>query len=187
MTTSSLLFVVIFVIVLAAVFVIAGVIVGVVFIVRAKKRKRLPAQASTSDIAMGIRLHAYEFNGLYEALYQSMMNTQFISNDAYFEWCDRVELLADNDFRTLFREQFGKDFADDPNVRRARFSLLMRYIYDAGLSRRGEIGERVVVNSQNASWYLDKAGNRPALGTQGSVIKAAWLLDENVVEQGMLM
>ena len=168
-------------------FFLAIIIAGIVMLVLKKKRKRLPAQASTPDITTGIRLHAYEFNGLYEPLFRSMMSTEAVSDEAYFAWCDRVELTADADFQVLFRAEFSRTPSGDDASARARITRLVRCIFDSGITRHGKVGAKVTVGSNNSQLFLDASGNKPKIGTEGTVTRAAWCLGSSVVEPGTII
>lgn len=138
-------------------------------------------------VADGIRKYTAEFDGLYESLYQAEQNRQIFTTEAYEEWCDRVEQLQDVTFKSAFRSLFDKSDIEDEVRCREKFSLLLDCIAAAGIRRDRDSKLCCVADESLRQAYLEIERKQPQLGDTYTVIKAAWLSGEQVVEYGLVM
>lgn len=158
---------------------------------RRARRKGLRAKeseaAARAVVADGIRKYASEFDGLYESLYQAEQNRQLFTTEAYEEWCGRVEQLENTEFKSAFRGLFDRSDIEDETRCRAKFSLLLNCIALAGIARDRDSKLCCVADESLQQAYLEMGNKKPQLGDTYTVIKAAWLNDERVIEYGLVM
>ncbi len=140
-----------------------------------------------SVIADGIQQYAPEFDGLYEGLYQSAQNHQIFSTDAYQEWCERVGQINDEPFHNAFGSMFAKSDIADEALCREKYALLLRCVSDAGIRRDRSSGVCCVADETMHKAYVEAGNQKPKIGGTYTVIKAAWLSNEKVIEYGMVM
>ena len=143
--------------------------------------------ADLTAITDGIKKYAAEFDGLYEGLYQAAQSMQVFSTDAYQEWCDRAGQMHDEAFRTAFDAVFSKSDIEDEALCREKYTLLLGCIGDAGITRDRNIGVCCVADEIMQLAYVEAGNQKPQIGTEYTVIKAAWLSGEKVIEYGMVM
>ena len=143
--------------------------------------------ADLTAITDGIKKYAAEFDGLYEGLYQAAQSMQVFSTDAYQEWCDRAGQMHDEAFRTAFDAVFSKSDIEDEALCREKYTLLLGCIGDAGITRDRNSGVCCVADEIMQLAYVEAGNQKPQIGTEYTVIKAAWLSGEKVIEYGMVM
>jgi len=143
--------------------------------------------ADLSAIADGIKKYAAEFDGLYEGLYQAAQALQVFSTDAYQEWCDRAGQMHDEAFRTAFDAVFSKSDIEDEALCREKYTLLLGCIGDAGITRDRSSGVCCAADETMQLAYIEAGNQKPQIGAEYTVIKAAWLSGETVIEYGMVM
>ena len=162
-----------------------------------KKRKRTgkacekeTLQHHATDFAAitdGIKKYAAEFDGLYEGLYQAAQSLPVFSTDAYQEWCDRAGQMHDETFRTAFDTVFSKSDIEDEALCREKYALLLGCIGDAGITRDRNSGVCCAADETMQRAYVEAGNQKPQIGAEYTVIKAAWLSGEKVIEYGMVM
>ena len=155
-----------------------------------KERETEAPQCDAGDlsaIADGIKRYAAEFDGLYEGLYQAVQNLQIFSTDAYQEWCDRVGQMHDEAFRSAFDAVFSKADIESEALCREKYALLLNCIGEAGITRDRSSGECCAADETMQRAYVETGGQKPQPGAEYTVIKAAWLSGEKVIEYGMVM
>ena len=155
-----------------------------------KEREKEAAQYDAADltaITNGIKKYAAEFDGLYEGLYQAAQSLQIFSTDAYQEWCDRVGQMHDETFRTAFGNVFSKADIESESLCREKYGLLLNCIADAGITRDRSSGECCAADETMQRAYVEAGNQKPQLGAAYTVIKAAWLSGDKVIEYGMVM
>ncbi len=140
-----------------------------------------------TTIADGIKKYAADFDGLYEGLYQAAQTLQVFSTDAYQEWCDRVGQMHDEAFRTAFDAVFSKSDIEDASLCREKYALLLDCIGDAGITRDRSSGVCCVADETMQRAYVEAGNQKPRIGAEYTVIKAAWISGEKVIEYGMVM
>ena len=145
------------------------------------------AAADLTAITAGIKKYAAEFDGLYEGLYQAAQSLQVFSVDAYQEWCDRVGQMQDETFQTAFGNVFSKADIENETLCREKYGLLLSCIADAGITRDRSSGECYTADETMQRAYVVAGEKKPQLGAAYTVIKAAWLSGEKVIEYGMVM
>ena len=143
--------------------------------------------ADLSAIADGIKKYAAEFDGLYEGLYQAAQSLQVFSTDAYQEWCDRAGQMHDETFQTAFDTVFSKSDIEDETLCREKYTLLLGCIGDAGITRDRNSGVCCVADEIMQLAYVEAGNQKPQIGAEYTVIKAAWLSGEKVIEYGLVM
>ena len=112
---------------------------------------------------------------------------QIFSTDAYQEWCDRAGQMHDEAFRTAFDAVFSKSDIEDEALCREKYTLLLGCIGDAGITRDRNSGVCCVADEIMQLAYVEAGNQKPQIGTEYTVIKAAWLSGEKVIEYGMVM
>lgn len=162
------------------------------FLLRRLRRKGMQITTAQNAIALdavarGIGQHAAEFDGLFEGLYQSAQIQKTFSTDAYTEWCSRVALLDDTLFQNAFHSVFSKDDIQNEALCREKYRVLLRCIEKAGIIRDRSLGLCCVADETMRRSYIEAGGKKPQIGMEYTVIKAAWLRGETVIEYGMVM
>ena len=155
-----------------------------------KEREKEAAQYDAADltaITNGIKKYAAEFDGLYEGLYQAAQSLQIFSTDAYQEWCDRAGQMQDETFQTAFGNVFSKADIESETLCREKYGLLLSCIADAGITRDRSSGECCAADETKQRAYVVAGEKKPQLGAAYTVIKAAWLSGDKVIEYGMVM
>ena len=155
-----------------------------------KEQEKEAAQYAAADlaaIAAGIKKYAAEFDGLYEGLYQASQSLQVFSTDAYQEWCDRAGQMYDETFRTAFGTVFSKADIENEALCREKYALLLNCIGDAGIARDRSSGECCAADETMQRAYIEAGNHKPQIGVEYTVIKAAWLSGNQVIEYGMVM
>lgn len=155
-----------------------------------KEREKEAAQYDAADltaITNGIKKYAAEFDGLYEGLYQAAQSLQIFSTDAYQEWCDRVGQMQDETFQTAFDNVFSKADIESETLCREKYGLLLSCIAAAGITRDRSSGEYCAADETMQRAYVEAGNQKPQLGAAYTVIKAAWLSGDKVIEYGMVM
>lgn len=155
-----------------------------------KEREKEAVQYDAADltaITNGIKKYAAEFDGLYEGLYQAAQSLQIFSTDAYQEWCDRVGQMQDETFQTAFGNVFSKADIESETLCREKYGLLLSCIADAGITRDRSSGECCTADETMQRAYVVAGEKKPQLGAAYTVIKAAWLSGDKVIEHGMVM
>lgn len=152
-------------------------------------KKEMPQDnaADLAAIAAGIKKYAAEFDGLYEGLYQASQSLQVFSTDAYQEWCDRAGQMYDETFRTAFGTVFSKADIENEALCREKYALLLNCIGDAGIARDRSSGECCAADETMQRAYIEAGNHKPQIGAEYTVIKAAWLSGDKVIEYGMVM
>ena len=160
---------------------------------RQRKRKACEKEtlqhhaADLAAITDGIKKYAAEFDGLYEGLYQAAQSLQVFSTDAYQEWCDRAGQMYDETFRTAFGTVFSKADIENEALCREKYALLLNCIGDAGIARDRSSGECCAADETMQRAYIEAGNHKPQIGAEYTVIKAAWLSGNQVIEYGMVM
>lgn len=151
--------------------------------------KEVPQYDATDLTAItdGIKKYAAEFDGLYEGLYQAAQSLQVFSTDAYQEWCDRAGQMHDETFRTAFDTVFSKADIESETLCREKYALLLNCIGDAGITRDRNSGECCAADETMQRAYVEAGNQKPQIGAEYTVIKAAWLSGDKVIEYGMVM
>lgn len=151
--------------------------------------KEVPQYDATdlTVITDGIKKYAAEFDGLYEGLYQAAQSLQIFSTDAYQEWCDRAGQMHDEIFRTAFDTVFSKADIESETLCREKYALLLNCIGEAGITRDRGNGECCTADETMQRAYVEAGNQKPQIGAEYTVIKAAWLSGEKVIEYGMVM
>ena len=152
-----------------------------------RKQKANATAAVFSNIAEGIKQNAAEFDGLYEGLYQAARNEQMFSTDAYVEWCERVEQIENAEFRGAFASRFTKGDIENEQDCRKKYEQLLHCVELAGIARDRESGAVCAADETMCRAYVEASGQKPEAGTQYTVIKAAWLSGQQVIEYGMVL
>ena len=155
-----------------------------------KEREKEAAQYAAADLTAitdGIKKYAAEFDGLYEGLYQAAQSLQVFSTDAYQEWCDRAGQMHDETFQTAFDTVFSKADIENETLCREKYGLLLSCIADAGITRDRSSGECCAADETMQRAYVVAGEKKPQLGAAYTVIKAAWLSGDKVIEYGMVM
>lgn len=155
-----------------------------------KEREKEAAQYDAADltaITNGVKKYAAEFDGLYEGLYQAAQSLQIFSTDAYQEWCDRAGQMHDETFQTAFGNVFSKADIESETLCREKYTLLLSCIADAGITRDRSSGECCAADETMQRAYVEAGNQKPQLGAAYTVIKAAWLSGDKVIEYGMVM
>ena len=177
-------------IVLLAVSLSAGI--GLLVRKGVSSKKRRTEEKRTHDKALsavvkGIRAHAADFDGLYEGLYQSAQHRGSCSTDAYQEWCDRVGQLEDEPFRIAFQSLFSKADIEDEAFCREQYQQLLDCVLAAGIERDRDSGLTCTADETLRLAYVAADGQKPETGLEYTVVKAAWLSGEKVLEYGLVM
>lgn len=152
-----------------------------------QKKKTNDTTAVCSTIAEGIKQNATEFDGLYEGLYQAARNKQVFSTDAYVEWCERVEQMKNAEFCHAFSSRFTKADIENEQACREKYEQLLHCVELAGITRDRESGAVCVADDIMCRAYVEAGGQKPELGNEYTVIKAAWLSGQKVIEYGMVL
>ena len=152
-----------------------------------RKKKANDTEAVFSTIAEGIKQNASEFDGLYEGLYQAARNKQEFSTDAYVEWCERVEQMENEKFRSAYASRFTKADIGNEQACREKYEQLLHCVELAGIKRDRESGAVCVADDIMCRAYVEASGQKPEAGTQYTVIKTAWLSGQQVIEYGMIL
>ena len=166
-----------------------------VLLMKKRQRTRKACEKETlqhhaTDLAAitdGIKKYAAEFDGLYEGLYQAAQSLQVFSTDAYQEWCDRVGQMHDETFQTAFDTVFSKADIESEALCREKYALLLNCIDGAGITRDRSGGECCIADETMQRAYVEAGNQKPQIGAEYTVIKAAWLSGERVIEYGMVM
>ena len=152
-----------------------------------QKKKTNDTTAVCSTIAEGIKQNAAEFDGLYEGLYQAARNKQVFSTDAYVEWCERVEQMESSEFHEAFASRFTKADIENEQACREKYEQLLHCIELSGIARDRESGAVCAADETMCRAYVEAGGQKPELGNEYTVIKAAWLSGQQVIEYGMVL
>lgn len=143
--------------------------------------------AALSAVADGIKEYATDFDGLYESLYQAAQNREMFSTEAYEEWCDRAGQSEDEAFKSAFESLFAKADIEDEALCREKYLLLLDCIAAAGIARDRDSKLFCVADERMHQAYMETEGQKPQIGAAYTVIKAAWLSGEKVIEYGVVM
>lgn len=144
-------------------------------------------EAVLSAVADGIKKYAADFDGLYESLYQAAQNQERFSTEAYEEWCDRAGQSDDEGFRNAFESLFTKTDMENEVLCREKYLLLLDCIATAGITRDRDSKLFCAADERMHQAYMETAGQKPQIGAAYTVIKAAWLSGEKVIEYGVVM
>lgn len=148
-----------------------------------RKRRRTEG-SEEADLYAGLVRHAERFDGLYEALYQSVEAEPFCA-DAYIEWQERVRNLSGDDpYIALFTKAFPfHSGASAPEQQAAE--KLLQCLGQAGFVRIEEARHTV----QDGTWkqYRYLGQPQPSVGTVCRVLKPCWMVQQRVAEQGLLV
>ena len=136
---------------------------------------------SQTPVSAGIARNAEVFEGLYESLYCAVTQRQ-TDTEAYEEWCDRVALIKDEDFRTAFFLVFSKDDAADEALCLRKMRMLLGSVQRAGIFRAGNAGDTILYDGEAAEYF--GCLKSPDESGRVTVVKAAWLFGDKVVERG---
>lgn len=159
---------------------------GVSLMKRRTEEKRTHDKA-LSAVVKGIRAHAADFDGLYEGLYQSVQRQEFCSTDAYQEWCDRVGQSEDELFRSAFQSLFSKADIEDEAFCREQHQQLLDCVLAAGIERDQDSGLTCTADEALRLAYVAADGQKPEIGLEYTIVKAAWLSGGKVIEYGLVM
>lgn len=138
-------------------------------------------------IAAGIRENAHVFEGLYEGLFQAERNRQLFSTDAYEEWCSRVRQLEDKAFADAFAAVFSPEDVRSENLCREKYAALLACIRQAGIRRERENGITCTADEKMSLLYRAVDACPVEIGAAYTVLTAAWICGEKVIEYGMVM
>lgn len=165
-----------------------GVAAFVIVLLR-KRRKSVPVAETESDhiISQGIRRSPWEYDGLYESLYQAVLDEKQLLTDAYQEWCDRVSQSNDAEFREAFQSIFKKEDIHDETVCREQFRHLLLLFERAGILRDRDNNLVCVADETVKACYIDITGQKMEANVSYQIIKSAWTMDGKVIEYGMAM
>ncbi len=150
-------------------------------------RKRNVKASQVNTVVQGIREKASDFDGLYESLYLASKNTNEFLTDAYREWCDRASQSLNTKFKDAFLSLFSKEDIEDEGSCRKLYGLLLNCIYAAGISRADENGKTYTADENMCKCYLNIDGKKPIEGNEYTVLKAAWIYENKVIEYGMVI
>ena len=153
---------------------------------RRAEERRIRDEA-LSVVSVGIRTHAADFDGLYEGLYQSVQRHDFCSTDAYQEWCDRVGQSEDELFHSAFQSLFSKADVEDEAFCREQHQQLLDCVLAAGIERDRDSGLTCTADESLRLAYVAADGQKPEIGLEYTIVKAAWLSGGKVIEYGLVM
>lgn len=153
---------------------------------RRAEERRIRDEA-LSVVSVGIRTHAVDFDGLYEGLYQSVQRHDFCSTDAYQEWCDRVGQSEDELFHSAFQGLFSKADVENEAFCREQHQQLLDCVLAAGIERDRDSGLTCTADESLRLAYVAADGQKPEIGLEYTIVKAAWLSGGKVIEYGLVV
>ena len=95
--------------------------------------------------------------------------------------------MKNAEFRDAFACWFTKDDIGNEQACRERYEQLLHCVEFAGIKRDRESGAVCVADDIMCRAYVEASGQKPEAGTQYTVIKAAWLSGQQVIEYGMVL